>query len=196
MKMLDLITLQVIEDIFDSTTKVKSLTKSIYINCILKHFKNKDASLENAMGFSFKISDIPSYPKFENNFKELHNVGIVNLTEQEVIFENKWGQLIDRTKLNLWSDGTGPMKRALEYEEDLRNNISMIDVICMKNRMSKSQVLNLIKIFILEQDATQTLHKDSGDVAKHFIYWVSTNLDKIQISKENVKSKSKILGLE
>lgn len=196
MKMLDLITLQVIEDIFDSTSKVQSLSKSLYINCLVKHFKNKDATMDNAMGFTFKVSDIPNYQKFHNNFQDLHNAGIINLSSKEVIFENKWGQLIDRSKLDTLHEGSGKMKRALEYEDDLRNNTSMIDVICMKNKMSKSQVMSLIKIFILEQDATQTMHKDSGEVSKHFIYWVSTNIDKIELTNETVKSKSKILGLE
>jgi hypothetical protein len=56
--------------------------------------------------------------------------------------------------------------------------------------------MSLIKIFVLEQLATQTIHKDSGDLAKHFIYWVTTNLDKIDMSGETVRSKGKILGLE
>ena len=72
MKMLDLITLQVIENIFDSTNKVQALSKSLYINCIIKHFKYKDATIENAMGFEMKVSEIPNYQKFHQNFLDLH----------------------------------------------------------------------------------------------------------------------------
>ena len=196
MKMLDLITLQVIENIFDSTNKVQALSKSLYINCIIKHFKYKDATIENAMGFEMKVSEIPNYQKFHQNFLDLHQAQIVQCDANAIVFLNKWGQLIDRTKLNGVQVGSVMMKNVKEYEDELIANTSMIDVICMKNRMSKSQVVSLIKIFLLEQDATQAVHRDSSDIAKHFIYWVGTNLDKIDLSTEIVRSKSKILGLE
>lgn len=194
MKMLDLITLQVIEDIFDSTIKVQSLSKSLYINCLIKHFKDKDAAQENSIGFYFEKQQIPNYQKWDTHFQDLQKAGLVIVSAAQIVFENKWGQLIDRTKLEDSNDTT-MMNNAEAFEAQLKMNTSMIDVICMKNKMSKSQVISLIKIFVLEQLATQTMHRDSGDLAKHFIYWVTTNLDKIDMSGETVRSKGKILGL-
>ena len=194
MKMLDLITLQVIEDIFDSTIKVQSLSKSLYINCLIKHFKDKDAAQENSIGFHFEKQHIPNYQKWDAHFQDLQKAGLVIVNATQIVFENKWGQRIDRTKLDESNDTT-MMNNAEAFEAQLKMNASMIDVICMKNKMSKSQVSSLIKIFVLEQLATQTVHRDSGDLAKHFIYWVTTNLDKIDMSGETVRSKGKILGL-
>jgi hypothetical protein len=195
MKMLDLITLQVIEDIFDSTNKVQSLSKSLYINCLIKQFKDKDATQENSIGFHFEKKQIPNYEKWDVHFQDLQNAGLIQINPTQIVFENKWGQLIDREKLVQNHSSSIPVSGA-ELEIQLKNNSSMIDVICMKNKMTKSQVNSLIKIFILEQLATNTTHKDSGELAKHFIYWVTTNLDKIDMTGETVKSKGKILGLE
>ena len=174
LQMLDLITLNVVEKIFDFEKDLSSMSKSLYTNCLIKHFKGKAATIENAISFDIKINDIPQYNKWQKHFLELSGVGVVNITESSIFFENKWGQLIDRSKLGGIHVGISSMNSAINFEEDLKNNTSMIEVICMKNKLSRQQVISLIRIFVLEQDATQTLHRDFGECSKHFIYWVIT----------------------
>ena len=83
-----------------------------------------------------------------------------------------------------------------EMEKKLLENRSMIDVVGMKNRLTLDQIKHLIKIFVVEQKATDAKHRDEGECAKHFIYWVKTNLDNVESQKQSfVKSNNKLLGL-
>jgi len=195
-KMIDLITLNVVNQIFNSCEKVKPLSKLLYINCLTKKFKDLDATADNATSFEFLKNEIPKYNKWQTNFMELQIAGLVTVTNDAVVFNNTWGQLIDRTKFGGIQVGISTMNSALKFEQDLMNNTSMLDVIGMKNKLNKNQILSLIKIFVLEQDATQSMYRDLGDCSKHFIYWVNTNIDKIEIVQDTAKSKSKILGLD
>lgn len=195
-KMLDLITLQVVEDIFAPTINTSPMAKSLYINCLIKHFKDKEAVEENAQQFIFMTADIPNYKKFYPLFTELHQAQLVKINHGHIIFQNKWGELIDRTKLLNGNLGKSNGGSVLDYAEALMQNTSMIDVVGMKNKLSRNQVLKMVDIFLLEQDATQTSYKDLGELSKHFIYWVNLNKDKVQMENEVIKSKGKILGLE
>ena len=195
LKMIDLITLNVVDQIFNSCEKVKPLSKLLYINCLTKKFKELDATAENATSFEFSKNEIPKYHKWETNFIDLQLAGLVTITIDTIVFNNTWGQLIDRSKFGGTKVGISTMNSALKFEEELVNNTSMLDVIGMKNKLNKNQVLSLIKIFVLEQDATQSMYRDLGECSKHFIYWVNTNIDKIDIVQDTAKSKSKILGL-
>lgn len=193
--MLDLITLNVVEKIFEIEKGLSSMSKSLYTNCLIKHFKGKDAVAENATSFEIKINGIPQFHKWQKYFLELKNVGIVTITQNAIVFENKWGQLIDRQKLGVSNVGPNAMNSAINFEEGLKANQSMVDVIGMKNKLTKNQILGLIRIFVLEQDATETLYKDLGEISKHFIYWVNTNKNNIDLSIDTVRSNAKILGL-
>jgi hypothetical protein len=195
-KMIDLITLNVVNQIFNSCEKVKPLSKLLYINCLTKKFKELDATAENATSFEFLKNEIPKYNIWQTNFMDLQIAGLVTVTHDAVVFNNTWGQLIDRSKFGGIQVGISTMNSALKFEQDLMNNTSMLDVIGMKNKLNKNQILSLIKIFVLEQDATQSMYRDLGDCSKHFIYWVNTNKDKIEIVQDTAKSKSKILGLD
>jgi hypothetical protein len=195
-KMIDLITLNVVNQIFNSCEKVKPLSKLLYINCLTKKFKELDATAENATSFEFLKNEIPKYNIWQTNFMDLQIAGLVTVTHDAVVFNNTWGQLIDRSKFGGIQVGISTMNSALKFEQELMNNTSMLDVIGMKNKLNKNQVLSLIKIFVLEQDATQSMYRDLGDCSKHFIYWVNTNKDKIEIVQDTAKSKSKILGLD
>lgn len=194
--MIDLITLNVVDQIFNSCEKVKPLSKLLYINCLTKKFKELDATAENATSFEFLKNEIPKYNIWQTNFMDLQIAGLVTVTHDAVVFNNTWGQLIDRSKFGGIQVGISTMNSALKFEHELMNNTSMLDVIGMKNKLNKNQILSLIKIFVLEQDATQSMYRDLGDCSKHFIYWVNTNIDKIEIVQDTAKSKSKILGLD
>lgn len=196
--MLSLITLDVIEQIFDAKKdcKISSMTKSLYINCLIKHLKNKDSSDKNAMSFDMFISEIPNYAKWEPNFVELHHAKIVSISLNRISFNNMWGQLIDRSLLHKEQTYVINSKKTPEiFQKDLQENQSLIDLIGMKQRMTKNQIFNMIELFIKEQMAISTVYMDAGECAKHFIYWVPNNIAKVSLVGETVKSKGKILGL-
>jgi hypothetical protein len=193
-KMIDLITLGVIEKIFDGL-RVSSMSKSLYINCIIKHFKDKDATLENSLAFELAFTEIKNFEKWLRNFSDLKNYGVVDISDDSVVFLNKWSQHIDSSKFGGIKVGSSFLKSALVFEEDLKQNSSMIDVVGMKNKLTKNQVVGLIRIFVLEQDATESLYKDLGECSKHFIYWVNSNKDSVDMSLDIVRSNGKILGI-
>jgi hypothetical protein len=193
LKMLDVLTINTVNQIFNTSTKIKPLSKILYISCLTKHFEQLDATEENSVAFEIKKSEMSNYGKWIKEFENLEAAGLLQIHKDSVFFENKWGQLIDRSRLNFQST-IQALKTASDYEVELTQNTSMIDVIGMKNKISKKQVLKLIKMFVLEQEATQTKHKDIGECSKHFIYWVNNNLDKVDNRNESVKSTAKILG--
>jgi len=87
------------------------------------------------------------------------------------------------------------MKTAEDMRDDIIQNKSAIDVLGMKHNVTPNRISNMMDIFIKEQQAVGTKYNDIGEVSKHFIYWFSSNLNKIDVKNESVKSKGKIIGL-
>jgi len=191
-----LLTFEVINRIFTDFAKinVSSMSRLLYLNCLMHHFNGKDATDENAMAFEMFEEDIYNYSKWKKNFQELHKAGVITITEKMILFNNTWGQFIDRTQL-VRKSSLLPMKTAEELREDLIQNKSAIDVLGMKHNVTPNRISNMMDIFIKEQQAVGTKYNDSGEVSKHFIYWFSSNLNKIEVKNETVKSKGKIIGL-
>ena len=73
-------------------------------------------------------------------------------------------------------------------------NQSLIDLIAMKNSINKEKIIELIDLFIKEQDAVLTKYNNENEVSKHFLNWCNTQISKSKPVSEKVKSKSKILG--
>ena len=187
-----LITFQTLKDIFDmSTIDLSSKDKMLYINCLFGHFKDKPAIVENLDSFILNISDMKNYAIWKNNFEHLHNAELIEVTSHKITFFNVWSNFV--------SLGVNTIDEDIykdEMEKKLLENRSMIDVVGMKNRLTLDQIKHLIKIFVVEQKATDAKHKDEGECAKHFIYWVKTNLDNVESQKQSfVKSNNKLLGL-
>jgi hypothetical protein len=56
--MLELITLHTIQMIFDSLEqKISEMSKIIYINCLIHHFKDKKATFQSSISFEIVDSD-------------------------------------------------------------------------------------------------------------------------------------------
>jgi hypothetical protein len=188
----ELITLQTIRDLLDlSKIDLNSKDKMLYINCLYGYFLDKEANVENLQSFVIYMSDLKNYSTWSKSFENLHNAELIEVTKNKITFFNLWSNFI-----NLDIVITEEEKFDNDIEQKLLQNRSMIDVVGMKNRLSVDQIKQLIRIFVIEQKATDSKHRDEGEYAKHFIYWVKTNLDNVKEEKQSsVKSNSKLLGL-
>lgn len=187
-----LISFQTLKEIFDlSKVELTSQEKSLYINCIYAHFKDKLISKENLDEFKINIKDVKNYSRWKLSFQILNDSGLIEISKDQILFYDKWNMFIDNKHIKIEEK-----INHTNIEQQLLNNKSMIEVVAMKNRISIDQINSLIKIFIKEQEATETKHKDIGDYSKHFIYWVKLNINLIEKEQNtSVKSKSKLLGL-
>lgn len=191
-----LLNFEVISRIFSevATAKVSSMSKMLYINCLMHHFKDKQTTDEDSMAFEMFESDIKNYNKWKKNFEELHKAKIITITDKLILFNNTWGQFIDRTQIvkkpNLLAIST-----AEGFREGLFQNKSAIEVIGMKYNVAQNKIISMMDIFIKEQEAIGTGYNDAGEVTKHFIYWFGSNINKVETKNETVTSKGKIIGL-
>lgn len=196
--MYSLINFEVIDRIFNERSEIKldSKTKSMYINCLMAHFKDKEATVKNAMSFDLFKNKMNNYNRWINSFQKLHEAKLVVINDSYISFINNWGQFIDRSQLDLVEVENIDPICLNDYHKILLNNQSLIQVCSMKNKISLNQTLKLLEVFIKEQEALNTKYSNETEISKHFLYWINSNKDKMDNSKETVKSNSKILGIK
>jgi hypothetical protein len=198
--MLTVLNLYVVDKIFneEATIPLKPITKMLYINCLTYHFKDKKPIVSNAIAFEIFIKDIPNYDKHEKSFQELHKSGLIAIGLKTVVFNNVWGQHIDRSKLDkvdamLYVAGF-TFHKPITFKKELDENQSLFELCAMKYKINQSQVKKLIELFIKEQSTFEKTYSNFSDCIRHFTMWAAKNLDKVP--KEIVKSNNKILGLQ
>ena len=98
-KMIDLISINTIDKIFEDSDDLQPISKWIYVEFLTKHFKNLDTTIENSMMFEIEINSINNFSKLEPHFKNLNDYGIITLTKNSIVFNNKWGQFIKKSEL-------------------------------------------------------------------------------------------------
>ena len=198
LKMTMLVNLYVLDRIFNESAenKLSPLSKMLYINCITHHFKDKPATVSGAIEFEIFEEDIPNYDKFKKNFQELHKARLITIGSKSIVFNNVWGQYIDRTKL----EKVSPQKYVAgfkfqsinEFKDDLIKSSQLIELCQLKYKLTKLQSQKLIELFIVEQTAFDKKYTNLSDCIKHCSYWIGFNSERIP--RENVKSQGKILG--
>lgn len=196
--MLTVINLYTIDKIFneDAEIKLSTMAKMLYLNCITYHFKNKKATVSNAVAFDMFKNDIPNYMKYERVFEELHKSGLVVVGINAVSFINCWGKHIDRSLL----DKVSPQEYVAgfqfqtpeQFKDELLKNQTLYELVSMKYKVSSRQLESLIGLFVTEQTTFDKKYHNFADCIKHFTYWIPHNLDKT--TKENIKSSGKLLG--
>jgi len=197
--MLNIITLQTINLIFEAVEfNVSEMTKIVYINCLIHHFKNKSATYNNAKAFDIVNSDF-DFAKFKKNFQELQKAGLVIIDNSTIItFINAWSKHIDKTKLVNDDISNISIIKADKVKDNLLNSQQLQEVCQMKYKLSKDRITQLIEIFVKEQIVIDKTYSSQGDCTKHFIYWLSYNKDKAVESDNSktasVKSKGRLLG--
>ena len=196
--MLSLINLFVLDKIFNEVSEVKlsALSKMLYINCLTYHFKDKPAKVSSAISFEILNVEIPNYTKYEKYFIELHKAELIVLSDSKILFNNVWGQYIDRSKLEKVSVDEYvagfSFQSVLAFKDELFNNQKLFELAMMKNKLSKVQIEKLLNLFIKEQETFETKYNNFSECVKHFSYWISKNIN--NAPKEATKSSGKILG--
>jgi hypothetical protein len=198
MKMLELITLETISKIFENNVKVSSKAKMLYVNCLMGHFKDLEATTENAMEFTLFVLKMKNYFSWHKYFIELHEAKIITIhpTTSSIVFTNTWGQLIDRTKLDIEQreNINSMFKLASELKQEMFDNKSLYDLCGMKYKMTPAQVSMKIELFCKEQDSANKKYKDYGEASQHFNYWIAKGTN--APTQTRASSSSKILGLD
>jgi hypothetical protein len=199
--MLKVINLYVIDKIFEeSEIKLSSKAKMLYINCLTHHFKNKTATVANAVAFEMFEEDFGDFDKYKVLMQELHRAGLIEIGVNRIAFHNTWGKHIDRTQLEKVSPTeyvAGFSFNGIDsFEKDLTNNTQIIELSRMKYGISQENVVKLMELFIKEQKTFDKKYSGLSDCVKHFTYWLPSQIK--QIPKEqakSVKSQGKILGI-
>ena len=198
--MLKVINLYVIDKIFEEAEeKLGQRAKILYINCLINHFRDKKATVTNAVGFDMFESDFGDFNKYRNYFQELHKARLLELGMDKISFYNSWGKHIDRALLeNVSPDEyvAGFNFNSIDkFIDDLRNNQSMIELCQMKYQINKENISKLIELFITEQKTFDKKYTGFSDCVKHFTYWLPSQIKQMpKEANKQVKSQGKILG--
>ena len=196
--MLKLINLYVIDKIFNEVSEIRlsALSQALYVNCLLHHFRNKEASRANVFSFEIQIKDFKNYDKFKKNILELEEATLISINNGAIAFNNTWGAYLDWDSIDKQGvKGTNSgfkLKDASQFKEELLSSQRLFELSMMKHKLSKNETIKIIELFIKEQCAIEKKYVDFTECAKHCIYWIASNS---QMSpKEVVKSNAKILG--
>jgi hypothetical protein len=194
-----LFTFEVIEKIFNQRAeqKTSSLAKMLYLNCLMAHFRDKEANEKNATGFELFRNEIKNYDKWSTQFIELHKAKLISVTSDMLVFHNHWGTFLDRTEIVLKENIkiTIGAEHVEEYHNYLIENKHLVDLIAMKNKWTQTQILEVIDLFMKEQLALCTQYNSTQDCVRHLISWIGINAQKLNIKTQASKSKNKIIGL-
>lgn len=198
--MLKLINLYVLDRIFlDSDSKISPKAKMLYINCLTHHFKEKSATVSNAIAFEMFEQDFGDFSKYRICMQELHKAGLIEIGVNKIAFHNMWGKYIDRTQL----EKVNPVEYVAgfsfngidDYKSELISNKSLIELAKMKYGIKEEDIPKLIELFITEQKTFDKKYSGFSDCIKHFTFWLPNNTKKLTTQSPSVvKSTGKILG--
>jgi hypothetical protein len=194
--MLKVLNLYVIDQILTEAVGISAMSKMIYINCLMHHFRNKPPTASALVAFDLFKEDFGDFEKYKRNFQELHKTGLVELGFDKISFNNMWGKYIDWSQLekvsaNVYVGGL-QFKSIKDFEKDLKSNQSMVELAQIKFHISAQQVEKLVTLFIKEQETFQKTYMSLSDAIRHCTSWIGINAAKVPA--ETIKSKGKILG--
>jgi len=188
----DILSIKIMANIFkESNFKLSHSSMQLYQNILHYHFCDKEEKIISLLEFNLKHTQIPNYEKFEKRFLELQNANLIKINKSTILFKNVW-----QIHLNL-ARMLAPInynKSATEYFEVMKDSQQLIEIVAMKLKVKKEEVVQLLNTFIDEQNAIVKLYPNETECRKHFIYWSQFNQSKI--TKNQVISNAKILGIK
>jgi hypothetical protein len=195
--MLEVITLFTINKIFENAEcKLSAYSQMLYINCLIHYFKDKTPKVSSATAFEINKADFNSYDKYKKNLEQLNEAGLITIGENSIVFNNVWGQYIDRDKLEKVSPyeyvANFSYKPVKEFENELRGSVNIRELAKLKYKLNDNQIDRLIETFIKEQVTFEKTYPNFSECIKHCSYYIGQNIDKVQ--KETIKNNTKILG--
>lgn len=200
--MLEIITLQVLRNIFDieCTSRMSAMSRMVYINSLIWHFEDKEANHANLKGFDISRLKIKNYSKFSKNYEEMQKCGLVIINEKSITFMDVWSKYIDKKRLDRISPeefvAMSNLKKIDQFEKELIGNKGLFELSRMKYKLTEAQVSKLVEIFIKEQKTTEKLYSGASDCIRHCTNWIGTNHEKLKTAISTPKSGGRILGLE
>jgi len=195
--MLKTINLDVLDKIFESAEKeckIPSLSKMLYINALIKHFKGKDCVKENSFAFELQICDIPQYDKFIPIFEHLQDANLVYITNESIQFINRWSIYMDQSlfeKKSTWA-AVGMNNKASIFVNQMIEDFELYSVVSAKYSIAKDQFINLCKLFVIEKDLEEVNYISYKAIKKDFVWYCQYNKPIESIKK--VISTAKVLG--
>ena len=170
--MLKTITLHTINEIFkEADSPLSAQEKMTYISCLIHHFKNLEPSEKNAMQFSVG-KDAASFDRYSATYHSLCLAGLIGIEKDEIIFQNTWGQHIDRSVLTSESDSKSPINEIGNYANELRQTTSISEFIMRTYKLKGSEYVTALEDFVEEQAATKRVYNSFRDVLGHFKNWM------------------------
>ena len=202
MEMLDLITLKVIDLIFteaEARAKLSPIAKSLYVNCLIHNFRNKQATVANGYAFELEMSHFDRFPK---EIELLRISGLVDINDGLITFNNVWGQKIDRTKLGAPQvsahaiPGINDIKNTpSSFREHLNNSSTLVEWAKIKHGITQAELSRLIDVFVVEKEVEERIYEKKGDFVSNFMNWVNFNKPVREVQPPTkVVSSSKLLG--
>ena len=193
--MLKQLNLYVIDKIFTEVAKISLSAKAqiVYVNCLIHYFKDKEHTEENCESFILEFTEHPRLEKYQNEWSELENAGLMVREPKCLIFRNAWITYIKRPSDSMIPPqnyvGAFEIKSFEEFKTELLNNDSLRELCAMKYKVSNENYTKLVELFLTEQKAFNKKYINSMDLIKHFTFWIPHNAPK------NVeKKKPKLLG--
>ena len=157
--MLDAITLATLEKIFKERAEqqISSMSKMLYTNCLIGRFRELPLNEKNAQGFEMFLVEIKNYSQWEKRFIELHRAKLITITDTMILFHNHWGTFIDKNIFNEKNNTeyTEQKKFAEEFYDEMLQSKSITDLVSMRNKWSKNQLIKALDLFMIEQMATE-----------------------------------------
>jgi len=188
--MLEIITLSTIKKIFDNANcEVSSMSKMLYVNCLMHHFGDLSYTQEDSVGFELTDTEV-KFNAFKKNFQDLKKAGVLEINfDGSIVFFPLWLRHIDKLLL---TKKPSVVVDNQEIEGVLNQSQVFLDLVCMKHSITILSARNLIKRFSYEQYALGKHHRNESEIKNHFLNWVKFNLN--NDVKKVVKSNAKILG--
>jgi hypothetical protein len=188
---LSLFTLDVLDKIFDEK-KITFKSKTLYLNCFFYWFKKMKLEDRNFSSFYLFLSEIKNFDKWEPNFIELENQGVVSIKKDKVVFIDVWSQHLNSELIAFL---TKPKSGLDLFYEEMVSNKEMIKLITYKTRIDEKSILEKMELFYFEQKALNTTYKDEQEFKRHFYNWVNHQTYSENQQPKQEPSSIKILGL-
>lgn len=185
--MLKVITLFTFKKIFErSKIELSSTAKMLYINCMIHHFDELDEQESNSHAFVIYEGEV-DVKRYMKTFAELQKAGLVHIENNGILFENHWGQYIDRSALK---KSAIPVNTIAFFEEELFQNNTLFEYCVRNSKITREALDGYITKFVQEQQALNKVYSDFNDVSRHFYFWFQK-----QKPTASTGSSSKILGM-
>lgn len=181
----------VIDKIFtvEAATRISAASKSLYVNCLIHHFKDKKPIATETVSFKIYIAEIPKYETFKLFFEELQLAKLVVISELEITFLSVWRNYLDKSITKMDANvyvGAVSKPSIKEFVDVLKTAHELHELIQSKYSINNKKCLALLDIFLKEQIALNKTYNDKDDCFKHFLYWTQYNLNRLSDEKKLV----------